>query len=94
MSADMVFWSVGSLESYALTTFGTQTDRPRHLNLPGSLLVVLLLRTAHHNLSKLKDVYLHTNTLAALANLAPHMSNLSSHAAQRLISFFDMLSKR
>ena len=61
---------------------------------PGSLLVVLLLRTAHHNLSKLKDVYLHTNTLAALANLAPNMSNLSSHAAQRLMSLFDMLSKR
>eukprot|EP00887_Chlorella_sp_A99_P007913 scaffold12.g7913.t1 len=49
----------------------------------GSLLVVLLLRTAHYNLAKarryhacsthLKDVYLHTNTLAALANLAPHM---------------------
>lgn len=56
--------------------------------------MVLLLRTAHYNLSKLKDVYLHTNTLAALANLAPHMSNLSSHAAQRLISLFDMLSKR
>jgi hypothetical protein len=56
--------------------------------------VVLLLRTAHYNLSKLKDVYLHTNTLAALANLAPHMSDLSSHAAQRLISLFDMLSKR
>lgn len=31
-------------------------------------------RTAHYNLAKLKDVYLHTNTLAALANLAPHMS--------------------
>lgn len=40
----------------------------------GSLLVVLLLRTAHYNLAKLRDVYLHTNTLAALANLAPHMS--------------------
>ena len=60
----------------------------------GSLLVVLLLRTAHYNLSKLKDVYLHTNTLAALANLAPHISALSSHAAQRLVSLFDMLSRR
>ncbi len=42
----------------------------------GSLLVVLLLRTAHYNLAKLRDVYLHTNTLAALANLAPHMSGM------------------
>jgi hypothetical protein len=60
----------------------------------GSLLVVVLLRTAHYNLAKLKDVYLHTNTLAALANLAPHMAHLSSHAAQRLVSLFDMLSRR
>ena len=60
----------------------------------GSLLVVLLLRTAHYNLAKLRDVYLHTNTLAALANLAPHARDLSSHAAQRLVSLFDMLGRR
>ena len=60
----------------------------------GSLLVVLLLRTAHFNLAKLRDVYLHTNTLAALANLAPHAQGLSSHAAQRLVSLFDMLARR
>lgn len=60
----------------------------------GSLLVVLLLRTAHYNMSKLKDVYMHQNTLAALANVAPHMSGISSHAAQRLVSLFDMLAKR
>lgn len=55
---------------------------------------MLLLRTAHLNLSKLKDVYLHTNTLAALANMAPHVSDLSSHAAQRLVSLSDMLARR
>lgn len=48
----------------------------------GSLLVVLLLRTAHYNLAKLRDVYLHTNTLAALANLAPHMSGAARRGAQ------------
>jgi hypothetical protein len=56
--------------------------------------VVLLLRTAYYNMSKLKDVYMHQNTLAALANVAPHMSGMSSHAAQRLVSLFDMLSRR
>ena len=56
--------------------------------------MVVLLRTAHYNMSKLKDVYMHQNTLAALANLAPHMSGISSHAAQRLVSLFDMLSRR
>lgn len=60
----------------------------------GSLLVIVLLKTAHYNLAKLKDVYLHTNTLAALANLAPHVSHLSSHASQRLVSLFDMLARR
>jgi dymeclin len=55
---------------------------------------VVLLKTAHYNLAKLKDVYLHTNTLAALANLAPHVSHLSSHASQRLVSLFDMLARR
>jgi hypothetical protein len=56
--------------------------------------VILLLRTAHYNLAALRDVYLHTNTLAALANLAPYMHSLSSLAAQRLVSLFDMLARR
>ncbi|PSC74556.1 dymeclin-like isoform X1 [Micractinium conductrix] len=60
----------------------------------GSLLVVLLLRTAHYNLANLRDLYLHTNTLAALANLAPHMSGMSTHAAQRLVSLFHLLARR
>jgi hypothetical protein len=60
----------------------------------GSLLVLLLLRTAHHNLATMKDVYLHTNTLAALANLAPYVSGLSSHASQRIVSLFAMLAKK
>lgn len=41
-----------------------------------------------------QDVYLQTNTLAALANLAPHCAGLSSHASQRLISLTEMLSRR
>ena len=56
--------------------------------------MILLLRTAHYNLAALRDVYLHTNTLAALANLAPYAQNLSSLAAQRLVSLFDMLARR
>ena len=56
--------------------------------------MILLLRTAHYNLAALRDVYLHTNTLAALANLAPYARNLSSLAAQRLVSLFDMLARR
>lgn len=42
----------------------------------------------------LQDVYLQTNTLAALANLAPHCTGISSHAAQRLVSLFELLARR
>lgn len=60
----------------------------------GSLLVIILLRTAQYNLSKMHDVYLQTNTLAALANLAPHMSGLSGYAAQRMIQLLDVILRK
>ncbi len=41
-----------------------------------------------------QDVYLQTNTLAALANLAPHCAGINSHAAQRLVSLLELLSRR
>ncbi|XP_020579744.1 dymeclin isoform X2 [Phalaenopsis equestris] len=40
------------------------------------------------------DVYLHTNCLAILANMAPHALRLSSYASQRLVSLFDMLARK
>ncbi|XP_042065376.1 dymeclin-like isoform X2 [Salvia splendens] len=60
----------------------------------GSLMVVILIRTVKYNLSKLRDVYLHTNCLATLANMAPHVYKLSAYASQRLVSLFDMLSRK
>eukprot|EP00898_Chlorokybus_atmophyticus_P000736 jgi/Chlat1/1663/Chrsp127S01908 len=60
----------------------------------GSLMVVVLIRTVKFNLSQLKDVYLHTNCLAALANMAPHVQQLNAYAAQRLVSLFYMLSRK
>ncbi len=53
--------------------------------------MVLLRRTAQYNVSKLKDVYMHQKTLAVLANVALHMSGMSSNAVQRLVSLSDML---
>jgi len=47
-----------------------------------------------YNLSKLRDVYLHTTCLATLANLAPHVHRLSSYASQRLVTLFFMLSRK
>jgi hypothetical protein len=56
--------------------------------------VVILIRTVKYNLSKLRDVYLHTNCLAALANMAPHVQQLNAYASQRLVSLFDMLARK
>lgn len=42
----------------------------------------------------MQDVYLHTNCLATLANMAPHAHHLNAYASQRLVSLFDMLAKK
>ncbi|XVF66613.1 hypothetical protein PTKIN_Ptkin10aG0051100 [Pterospermum kingtungense] len=60
----------------------------------GSLMVIILIRTVQYNLSKLRDVYLHTTCLATLANMAPHVHRLSAYASQRLVNLFHMLSRK
>ncbi|WCJ23861.1 hypothetical protein M5689_005863 [Euphorbia peplus] len=60
----------------------------------GSLMVIILIRTVKYNLSKLRDLYLHTTCLATLANMAPHVHRLSAYASQRLVSLFYMLSRK
>uniref|UniRef100_A0A803MQS5 Dymeclin n=1 Tax=Chenopodium quinoa TaxID=63459 RepID=A0A803MQS5_CHEQI len=59
------------------------------------LLIILLIlsqdSTFNASVHKL-DVYLHTNCLAALANMAPHVHRLDAYASQRLVSLFHMLS--
>ena len=60
----------------------------------GSLMTVVLTRTAHYNLARLRDAYLHSNALAALANLSPHAVALSALACQRLVALLVMLGQR
>ncbi|KAG8370268.1 hypothetical protein BUALT_Bualt14G0099200 [Buddleja alternifolia] len=69
-------------------------ERLLHQTSLGSLMVIILIRTVKYNLSKLRDMYLHTNCLATLANMAPHVHRLSAYASQRLVSLFDMLSRK
>uniref|UniRef100_A0A803N119 Dymeclin n=1 Tax=Chenopodium quinoa TaxID=63459 RepID=A0A803N119_CHEQI len=61
------------------------------------LLIILLIlsqdSTFNASVHKL-DVYLHTNCLAALANMAPHVHRLDAYASQRLVSLFHMLSRK
>ncbi|KAL6845239.1 hypothetical protein ACP4OV_024734 [Aristida adscensionis] len=83
-----------SVHKLVLPSVPWYLERLMHQTSLGSLMVVILIRTIKYNLSKLRDVYLHTNCLAILANMAPHMHRLSAYASQRLVSLFDMLSRK
>ncbi|MEW5298244.1 MAG: hypothetical protein WDW36_001389 [Sanguina aurantia] len=67
----------------------------------GSVTAVVLLRTVSAYFGgggapgeAKRDLGLPTNALAALANMAPHMEQMHSHAAYRLVSLFQSLSRR
>nr|CAD1828048.1 unnamed protein product [Ananas comosus var. bracteatus] len=83
-----------SIHKLILPSVPWYQERLLHHTSLGSLMVVILIRTIKYNLSKLRDIYLHTNCLAILANMAPHIHRLSAYASQRLVSLFDMLSRK
>ncbi|XP_017223722.1 uncharacterized protein LOC108200180 [Daucus carota subsp. sativus] len=83
-----------SVHKLVLPTVPWYKERLLHNSSLGSLMVIILIRTLKNNQSKLRDVYLHTNCLATLANMAPHVHHLSAYASQLLVSLFDMLSRR
>lgn len=83
-----------SIHKLILPNVSWYQERLLHRTSLGSLMVVILIRTVQYNLLKLRDVYLHTNCLATLANMAPHVHRLSAYASQRLVSLFDMLSRK
>lgn len=60
----------------------------------GGLLILVVIRTIQYNMLKMRDKYLHTNCLAALANMSGQFRNLHPYVAQRLISLFETLAKK
>ncbi|NXE38052.1 DYM protein, partial [Ptilorrhoa leucosticta] len=60
----------------------------------GSLLILVVIRTILYNMTQTRDKYLHTNCLAALANMSAQFRSLHQYAAQRIISLFSLLSKK
>jgi hypothetical protein len=42
----------------------------------------------------LQDKYLHTNCLAALANMSSQFKNLHPYVSQRIVSMFEALAKK
>ena len=53
----------------------------------GGLLIVVLVRTIQYNLVRLRDQYLHTNCLAALANMSAQFNALHPYVSQRLVKY-------
>ncbi|KAG6445221.1 dymeclin [Manduca sexta] len=60
----------------------------------GGLMVLVLVRALQYNMARVRDKYLHTNCLAAVANMSCEFRNLHPYVAQRLISLFETLTKR
>ena len=60
----------------------------------GSLLVLSLLRCITFNLNRLKDPFLLSNCCAVLLNLSPHVTDLNSYTAMRLVSVLIATMKR
>jgi len=60
----------------------------------GGLIILVVIRTIQHNMLKMRDKYLHTNCLAALANMSSQFKNLHPYVCQRILSLFEALSKR
>lgn len=60
----------------------------------GGLIILILIRTIQYNMTRMRDQYLHTNCLAALANMSSQFTNLHPYVAQRLISLFALLVKK
>ncbi|XP_060808687.1 dymeclin [Amyelois transitella] len=60
----------------------------------GGLMVLVLVRALQYNMARVRDKYLHTNCLAAIANMSCEFRNLHPYVAQRLVSLFETLTKR
>ncbi|XP_067003661.1 dymeclin isoform X2 [Anabrus simplex] len=60
----------------------------------GGLLVLVVIRTIQYNMLKMRDKYLHTNCLAALANMSGQFRGLHPYVTQRLVSLFETLAKK
>jgi dymeclin len=59
-----------------------------------SFVITVLLRTIQTSVSRMHDKYLHTNCLAALANMSSQFQHLPAHVAHRLVSLFNVLTRK
>uniref|UniRef100_A0A1B6CTK8 Dymeclin n=2 Tax=Clastoptera arizonana TaxID=38151 RepID=A0A1B6CTK8_9HEMI len=59
----------------------------------GGLMILVTTRTVQYNLLKMRDKYLHTNCLAALANMSAEFTQLHPYVCQRLVGLFEVLAR-
>ncbi|CAO3680253.1 unnamed protein product [Rhizopus microsporus] len=71
------------------------TERPllKSISL-GGLMILVMIRTLQLNLSMHRDIYLHTSCLSILANMSSTVLDMHAYTAQRMISLFELLTKR
>nr|XP_050856638.1 dymeclin isoform X1 [Vespula vulgaris] len=60
----------------------------------GGLLILVVIRTIQYNMFKMRDKYLHTNCLAALANMSAQFMSLHPYVSQRLLSLFETVARK
>lgn len=60
----------------------------------GGLIVVVLIRIIQYNMTRMHDKYLHTNCLAALANMSAYLHDLHPYVCQKFVSLLENMAKR
>uniref|UniRef100_A0A7G3AUS1 Dymeclin n=1 Tax=Lutzomyia longipalpis TaxID=7200 RepID=A0A7G3AUS1_LUTLO len=83
-----------SVHQIMLKTITWYTERSISEISLGGLLVLVVIRTIQYNMLKMRDKYLHTNCLAALANMSGQFRYLHPYVAQRMVSLFETLAKK
>lgn len=85
---------IQQLSSQILKNIHWYTERSISEISLGGLLILVVIRTIQYNMLKMRDKYLHTNCLAALANMSGQFRSLHPYVAQRLVSLFETLAKK
>lgn len=92
LSEDDVFNK--AVHEIALKNVSWFKERPLTEITLGGLLILVVIRTIQFNMQRMRDKYLHTNCLAALANMSSHFTNLHPYVAQKITSLFSQLVKK
>ena len=59
----------------------------------GGLLILVVIRTIQYNTHQMRDKYLHTIYLPALANMSAQFKGLRPYVAQGIVSLFETLAR-